>query len=209
MNLRRIAFRAPHWVAVAALLLIPIAAMASNRKCEASAPTAESYTWEFPAEATILLGEIQAEAALVRQSADRLQSYARYYQVSPQSHAEQLDNVRRSVNIIGENLCRLQTIRHVTAPWQQRAIDHLYPSAAALARHVTAAISNLREKPHGLYVTDYENHIDSVYNYADSINASAEAFIEHAQLQDRLKEAREKLEVTIQSPNSAQESKEG
>src|SRR5581483_8011636 len=78
--------------------------------------------WNFPAEASRLLEEIQTTAGHLSRATDALESYHRG-RLSWQSHARELTAARTHINAIGERLTRLQTIREVAAPWQRQALD--------------------------------------------------------------------------------------
>ena len=105
------------------LLPALLAALAETR--QPGTPTSEFETWDFPEEASSLIEQIRSHAAQASRNADRLRSFARSNQISWQSHAAELTQVRDHVNAMGKLHYRLQVIRHVALPWQQRAIDHI------------------------------------------------------------------------------------
>ena len=60
--------------------------------------------------------DIQLQSDTVKDYADRLWSYSRYYDMSWQLSATQLDDIEVEVNDINRKVCRLETIRRIVAP---------------------------------------------------------------------------------------------
>src|ERR1700745_857139 len=102
-----------------AMVLLPAAsATAAMHECVTGRPTAASYTWNFRQEANNIFEDIQSDVSQVRYHAEQLQSFEFHPDLSWQSHADQLSQVKSGVNDMGDRLCRLETIRRVVAPWQ-------------------------------------------------------------------------------------------
>lgn len=97
------------------------------RTVEPSASISQTEDWNFRAEASKLLQEIQSTAALLNREAAILHSFTRGG-ISRESHASQVSLVKDHINAIGQRLDRLQAIRHVAATWQRQAIDSIVPA---------------------------------------------------------------------------------
>jgi hypothetical protein len=178
---------------LAGTLLLPVLLAASPEACQPGTPTSESDTWDFPEEASSLIEQIRSHAAQVNRNADTLQSLARSNQVSWHSHAAELTQVRDHVNSMGKLHCRLQVNRHVALPWQQRAIDHMTPKLVNLANRTETAIQVLNENQSTLFATNYTKQMAEMYELADEINDSLGAFLESAEMQQKLEQLEQNL----------------
>jgi methyl-accepting chemotaxis protein len=161
------------------------------KACEGAA---QSEDWNFPAEVSQLLKEIQSRAARLTDHAQTLSSYS-HSGISRVSHASQLMSAKDHINEIGGRLERLQGIRHVAAPWQQQAIDSIVPVAANVATHTEAAIEHLNQNPNHLWAPVYKERVRSLANRADEMKKSVDLHLELASTQERLEELRSKLSV--------------
>jgi hypothetical protein len=148
----------------AAMLALPLLLGAASKICVTGPPTAESYTWNFKEEASQLLGETRWRAQQVQMQADLLESFSRQPAVNWQSHANTLTQIRAEVNSMGADLCRLHTIRRVTDPWEQAAIDRVTPEVVTLANQTELAIEFLKENPANLWNPTYTHYVASLYD---------------------------------------------
>ncbi|MGH9773257.1 MAG: hypothetical protein ACRD4Q_16435 [Candidatus Acidiferrales bacterium] len=146
---------------------------------------AESYTWDFQAEASELLGEIQGLAGKLHNDADLLQSHARR-NLSRESQAAQLTLMREHVNAMGTRLTRLQEIKHVTAPWQQQAINRIHPFAVEVAANTEAAISHMNENGSYLFAPSYREHVATAVDQAAELKNNVGDFLAYANAQQQL-----------------------
>ena len=158
---------------------------------------AQLESWSFPAEASQLLQEIRSSAAKLTRHTSNLESYT-FSNVSWQRHAEELNAARRYVNEMGEQLHRLQTIRHVAEPWQQQALDSIHPIAADLAARTEAAILHLNDNRMALWKPSYTGHLKSLADRAGRMKEAADLHLDLAQTQDKLEALRDKA-VTLGS----------
>lgn len=153
------------------------------------APGSVAQDWNYPAEASGLLKEIQSTAFRLTRDAATLQSYAGG-RLSSDSHARQLNLAKSHINTIGDKLERLQEIRHVAAPWQQQAIDTMVPVAVDLAGRTQAAILHVNDRPGHLWVPAYTSHLRAIADHADRLKDSVDLHLELASTQDKLEELR-------------------
>ena len=143
---------------------------ASATLCQTGPPTASSYTWNFPKEASGLLVQMKTDAMQVRDIADKLQAIDREsYESFWQYDATLLDSARTRVNAMDETLCRLETIRRVSAPWEKQAISRIAPSVLELSDATQAAIHYLNQNQETLMFPAYTDQAGVMYNKADRI----------------------------------------
>jgi hypothetical protein len=168
--------------------------MAASPAISPCAPTTQSEGWNFPAEASQLLKDIQSTSAKLTGHTETLESYSSSG-ISPASHASQLSSAKEHINAIGERLQRLQAIRHTALPWQQQAIDSVVPVAAKLAARTEAAIHHLNENPNHLWAPVYREHLTTIADRAGQMKKAIDLHLELASAQERLEELRSKVAV--------------
>jgi hypothetical protein len=145
----------------------------------------------FPAEASQLLKEVQFTAAQLNRDAAILQSFSRSA-VSREGHVSQVTMVKHHINTIGEQLIRLQAIRHLATPWQQQAIDSVAEPAGKLAAHTQAAIEHLNNRQNTLWHPVYAEHLRGIYDRADQVKEAVNLHLETADTQDKLERLQER-----------------
>jgi hypothetical protein len=143
---------------------------ASAKLCPTGPVTAASYTWNFPKEASGLLAQMKTDASQVRNIADNLQAVDREgYSNFWQYDATLLQQARGNVNAMDGMLCRLETIRRVSAPWEKQAISHLAPSILELSGTTQVAIDYLNHNHQALMFPAYTDQAQVMYNKANRI----------------------------------------
>jgi hypothetical protein len=182
---------------------LPLAAMLVAGTLFASPPPKQPTTviagaagWTIQNEASELLREIRSLTVKLDRDAGTLESLARGNQVSWQSHANYLNLAKEHINSMGELLGQLRDIRHGASPWQQRAIERIYPVALELANRTEAAIGHLNENKSRLFDPDYQNHLATIAERAEEMKTSVADFLELGETQEKLGELQEKLERT-------------
>jgi hypothetical protein len=81
---------------------------------------------------------------------------------------------------MGKDLCRLQAIRRVALPWQQREISRITPRLQDMATQTSAAIRLLNNSQQSYWSTNLPNDLDTVYNDALQVNRSVIREIQEA-----------------------------
>lgn len=174
---------------MAALVLVGVLATGS---IFASPPTATPEQTAYLSErASMLLAEIQEEAARLGPHAETLGTFARSPQHSWQSHAFYLEKVKSHINAVGERTAELQQIRDSVPPWQQQAISALVPHAAQVAASTQAAIMHLRENQNRLFVPEYREHLTAVADRADDMKQTVDKFLNYEKAKQNYEEARQ------------------
>jgi len=164
---------------------------AAPRGVSASGATRQTADWNFPAEASSLLKEVQFTATLLTRDATILESYSRGA-LSRESHVDRITMVRQHINTMGEKLNRLQEIRHVVTPWQQQAIDSVVPPAVTLAAHTEAAIEHLNDRRNTLWHPVYTDHLRGIADRSAQVKEAVNLHLEMADTQDKLESLQER-----------------
>lgn len=171
---------------IAAMALLPaVPASAMVRECIAAKPTAASYTWNFHREASSIFQEVQDSAQQVRYHAAELQSFTFSPEISWQSQADQLSQVRLEVNELGSKLCRLETVRRVLAPWQQKTVDNLAKTVRVMADNTEDAIQFLHQNENYLWSPTYTRYVNQISSEALSLTNSMGNAVEYASVRSQ------------------------
>ena len=152
-----------------------------------------SEDWNYQAEATDLLREVQSTANALASEAHSFHSYT----LSPlarESHVWAANRVKEHVNDMGQRLARLQEIRHVAAPWQREAIDAIVPDAVRLAAHTQAAIEHLNER-NPLWQQSYKDELRGISERSDRVKNAVNLHLEMADTHQRLEGLRNRAEA--------------
>ena len=147
---------------------MPAASVPQNRSCVLGAPTPQSYTWNFHQEAQALLGEVDSDAWQVSYHADQLQHFSP--EIDWQLHADELNAIGDEVNDMGSKLCRLEQIRRVASPWEQRAIGEAAPLITEMANEAEAAITFLNDNHNHLLNPTYHAYSEEMYQQSSKLN---------------------------------------
>jgi len=170
------------------------ATSAATRECPAGKVSAESYTHDFKGEANAVFKDVQNDAQEALYHADQLEGFAQNGNISWESQAVQLDQVKGDINDIGAKLCRLETIRRVVAPWQQGAIDQIAMDARLMADNAQDAILFGGTHQHELWLATYRHNLDNLYNEAKGLTRSADHAVKYASVSKEYRGLRHDLE---------------
>ncbi|HEV2521389.1 MAG TPA: hypothetical protein VGT24_03330 [Candidatus Acidoferrales bacterium] len=157
----------------------------------------ESYvSTHFSGRASILLAEIQREAAALRLHAEVLGTYAWNPQRHWKSHAFYLDRVKVHINAVGERTAELQRISYAVLPWQQQAISEVTSHAAQVATSTQAAIIHLRENRDRLhFASEYREHLKTIDGRSEDMKQTVDKFLDYEGTQQKLQQLRNELEL--------------
>jgi hypothetical protein len=165
-----------------AALLLPAAIRPETHSCAIGTPTAQSYTWNFPSEARGLLGDVLSEARQARNHADNLQRFMSKPSSGWQLQAGELSQIREAVNDMSGKLCRLEAIRRVASPWEQKAIDQAAPLITEMANETRAAIEYLNDNETYLFNPDYTRYGTDLYQRSATLVNSVGEFAKFGQV---------------------------
>lgn len=167
---------------LSAALLLPAATQSQARSCPVGTPTAESYTWNFRAEAQGLLDDMASQARHTRDDADQLQTVMSNAESDWQIQAQELSQIRVAVNDMGQKLCRLEAIHRVASPWEQKAIDQAAPLIAEMANDTENAITFLNNHQNDLFMPAYTSLGTDLYRRSASLAKSVTEFEKFGQV---------------------------
>jgi hypothetical protein len=165
---------------MAGLALAPVSSMrAAVRECVAGKPTAQSYTWNFQNEAAQLLQRVRDDALTARHQAAVLESVTDETDIGWQFYADHLTRIRNRVDDMGKAICRLETIRRVTSPQEQKVIDSTIPFAQSMAANADAAIVHLNNNQMDYWQPVYRTYTANLYRDARKISNTIGSFESH------------------------------
>jgi len=145
-------------------------------------------------EVSQLLEDIKGQAAALQRDSDELESFTRS-DLSWQSHAEELDQIKDRINAIGKTIGKLQNLRSNASPWQREAIDRIIPVAQKLASNTTAAIEHLNKNPQRINDPQYQQYLKSNAEAASNLASLVKDFVEYGKTRTTLEAYERKLEV--------------
>ena len=175
------------------------AVAAAPHECVAGTVTAASYTWNFKGEANTLFKDVQAEAQDAEYHADQLQSLARDPLVDWQAHVEQLNSLKTEINDIGDKLCRLETIRSATAPWQRREIDRIAIDERLMADNAQDAIVFGSSHTLALWLPTYRTYVRNMSDLSRKLTSSVDSAVEFSGVSKEYRDLGSKLGVRASS----------
>ncbi len=163
---------------------LPLSA-AVVHECTSGQPTAASYQWDFRKEANGIFQDIEREVRQASSQAARLQSYGQSPDIAWEAHAEKLMELRTEINDIGARLCRLETIRRVLAPWQQKTVDHIAAQAREASANAEEAIRFLNAHQSDLWMPAYQDRIRNLYNEAQALQHLTGEAVQYARVNNQ------------------------
>ena len=180
----------------AALTAFPLTLGATTAKeCACEKPTAASYTWDFHREANTLFEDVQTDAQQIEDHAAELQSFSDEPELSWHDHAIQLNQLKGEVNDMGQKLCRLETIRRVVAPWQQKTIDRIASNVPLMADNTEDAILYLNAHQHDLTNPTYWRYADNLYSEGSNLTQSGGEAVQYAKVLGEYHELRGEIGI--------------
>jgi hypothetical protein len=158
-----------------------------------SAPTVYAQGNENP-QVTRLLAEARDKAAQLSRDADDMEALIRS-DVSWESHAAMLDQIKQHVNDLGRIAKQLEESRSSASPWQQQAIDRMMPLLKELAANTTAAINHLNENRLRPTTGNYPEYLKENAETAHQLSDMVSSFVRYGETRARLEKLEQRLEV--------------
>ena len=134
------------------------------------------------------------QAADLQRDSDTLESFT-HSQVSWESHATELENMKEHINKIGQTIQKLQSMRSSASPWQQEAIDRIIPVAQKLASNTTAAIERLNRNRTHLQDPQYQQYLKANAEAARELSSMVKDFVDYGKTRNALEQLEKRLEV--------------
>jgi hypothetical protein len=140
-----------------------------------------------------LLSDTKTMAFQLKEDAVTMESFTRM-NVSWQSHAAAINQVRDHVNALGRQAAKLKDAKSNGSPWQQAAITRITPFLDELIGYTSAVIEHIngsvKHTP-----ADYKDYLEANADYATDLAAMIGDFVNYGKTKDRLQNLGEKLEI--------------
>lgn len=181
--------RNPFLMALAVLVAVYLATLPSSRAADTPADDSE--------EVTKLLAEVKMETHELERDAEDLSSWAQARNMSWEGHSGQITLIREHVNKTGQLLTELNNVRGEASPWQQKAIDEIYPALKSLADNTQATINLLGDSKNRIHANpDYRDLASANYGLARELAALVTDYIDYGKHQVEFQRLQEKLQVS-------------
>lgn len=170
--------------AVGLLLSLPTPVLAQNPDSE---------------EITKLLSRAENHALNLETDGDQLVAYTHSPSMSWQSHASRLSEMRNDVNEMGKIVTEMQQLHSQGSPWQQVAIDRIYPLLREMADALTATIKRLNDHPSQVNMPAYQDYVHSQYDVASRTASLVKDLVDYGRSKKNSDTIRMKLELPEKS----------
>ena len=142
-----------------------------------------------------LLTQVKSEAKALEHDADLVAIWARSKQLSPQTHAVQLNEMREHINQAGQLLQNIHTAREGASAWQQTAIDRIHPLLKELADNAEATISHFNDNRNRIQFSEYENYTKASYDLAEELAALISDYVDYGDHEAEYHRLQEKMQT--------------
>jgi hypothetical protein len=139
-----------------------------------------------------MLSDAKTMSYQLKEDAVQMESFTRQ-NLSWQSHAEAITQIREHVNALGKQAQKLKAARSSASPWQKVAIDRIEPYLDELGGYITAAIEHINEKQHTLL--EYNDYLEANADYATDLANMIANFVDYGKTRQRLDRLGAKLEI--------------
>jgi len=146
-------------------------------------------------EVTDLLGQAKSEALQLQDDAATMESYTQS-NMSWQSHAMKITEIKDHVNTLGQTVGKLTAARGTASLWQQTAIDRINPILRELAANVEATINHLdKDRTHPLQSTAHKDYLKANAELASRMATVISDFVDYGDTKTRFEDLSRKLEI--------------
>jgi len=165
----------------------------AGHACALGTPSAASYTWNFKGEANSIFDQIRFDTTKTLNDADRLRSLEVDPEVSRETHAAILDDMRDKINDMGAKVCRLEAIRRVLSPWQQHVVDKVAATTQLMVDNMEDAIAICNNNPNEINFPTYALYTRNLYNESQSLTRSVDEAVQYAGVSKEYRNLRSEL----------------
>ena len=146
-------------------------------------------------EVTKLLSEVKSEAVQLKDDAEDMKSFTRSKQLSWQSHAAKVEQIKKHVNSSGELLAKLHNSKPSASAWQGQAIDRITPILQELAASVSSTIEHLRKNQNRIHTPPYTDYVASTADLATDLSGLISDYVAYGEAKNKSEELGQRLEV--------------
>jgi len=163
-----------HWLVggcvSAAMIFVAIPLQAEGaRQCPIAEPNAQSYTWDFHHEANTIFQDLQSDIWQIEDQAGYLQR-STDLNLTWKTSSGDWNRMRDAVNDMSDHLCRLEGIRRVLAPWQQKVVDRIASDVPLMVNNTEDAIVYANSNPSTLWNPTYQSYVNYLERTAETLN---------------------------------------
>jgi len=130
------------------------------------------------------LKQIQVSAAAVAAEAGQLRMLANS-ESSPDSHLAKLTALKGEINRMGQEINGLDAERELLAPWEQRAVDDVFPLLQADAANTESAIAYFNANRGRLWTEAYRDYAGHVWQDSEQIARILKDYRRYDKLRDQ------------------------
>lgn len=163
--------------------------------CVAGKPTPASYKWDFKTEANNTFRAIQTDLQRASYDADQFQEATADSSPDWEIQGESLDALRDDVNDIGTRLCRLEAIRRVLSPWQQKAVDRIASTTVLLADNTQSEIKFGNAHPDFLWQPFYRGVARDIADEVSILQSSVDKAVAYPRVRQEYRGLQHQLGV--------------
>ena len=142
-----------------------------------------------------LLSQVKTEAVALERDSDELALWTQSKQLSWESHAKKLNEIREHINEAGKLLTKLNEAREGASPWQHQAIDRIYPLLKELADNTEATINHLNDNRAHIHFAAYQDYAKAGYDLAKELAALISDYAEYGDHEAEFHRLQEKLQT--------------
>jgi hypothetical protein len=140
-----------------------------------------------------LLSEAKTLAFQVKEDADLMEGFTRM-NVSLESHAVAINQIRDHVNALGRHVTKLKDARSSASPWQRTAIDRINPYLEELAGYTAAVIEHISGTQK--HTTDeYKDYLEANADYSADLASMIADFVDYGKTKQKVERLAAKLEL--------------
>jgi len=153
---------------------------------------------EAPESASVskLFSDAKRQAYAISLDAATLESFTRIPELSWESHALELDQMKADFSAAGKTVEKLTAERGQAAPWQVTAIDRIVPYLKEIAANTTSAIDYVnKNKSRPLTIGDYKDYLEANADTSRELATLIANFVDYGSSKSRSESLRNKLEL--------------
>lgn len=145
-------------------------------------PAVQAATNDASGPAKQTLEDIKVLAVDAANHADALDMMINRGKETKDSHAEELNALKESVNRMGQDVYRLESERGSLSDWEQQAVDRVVPLIQSAAKETSQAILYLNENPDHLWGPQDAGYVKQIYEDSGKVASTLKDYLKSEQL---------------------------
>jgi hypothetical protein len=141
-----------------------------------------------------LLSDAKTQAFELKEDAATMETYSRS-NLSWESHAAAIIQMKEHVNEAGRQLKKLEDIRGTASPWHATAIERIRPLLKQLASDTEAVIERVNSSRGRIHTGDYKEYLEANADSAEDLAQLIADFVDYGKTKDKLERLTDKLEL--------------